>query len=56
MERILAALQATYPGLYVLPSNAHMLRNELFEEMIGSEKAHMEILVTMAVSIYLCIT
>lgn len=30
-----------------------MLRNELFEEMIGSEKAHMEILMTMAVGIHL---
>ncbi|KZP27947.1 hypothetical protein FIBSPDRAFT_1039924 [Athelia psychrophila] len=47
VERILSALQATYPGLYVLPFDAHLLRYELFEEMIGGEKAHMEILVTM---------
>ncbi|KAF7975961.1 hypothetical protein HWV62_8092 [Athelia sp. TMB] len=49
-ERILIALEATYPGIYVLPSNAYLLRYELFEEMIGGEKAHMEILMTMNAS------
>lgn len=49
MERVLGALQATYPGLYFLPVGSTIIRADLFEELIDSERAHVDLLATMAV-------
>ena len=49
MERILGALQATYPGLYFIPAGSTIIRTDHIEELIDSERAHVNLLGTMAV-------
>jgi hypothetical protein len=49
VERVLGALQATYPGLYVLPAGSAIIRTNHLEELIDSERAHVDLLGKMTV-------
>ncbi|KAJ7145696.1 TKL/TKL-ccin protein kinase [Mycena epipterygia] len=40
VERVLNALQDSYPGLFVLPHNASLLRQEYVHELLDTERAH----------------
>ncbi|KAJ7657789.1 TKL/TKL-ccin protein kinase [Mycena polygramma] len=40
VERVLNALQDSYPGLFVLPANAALLRAEYIQELLDTERAH----------------
>ncbi|KAJ7819194.1 TKL/TKL-ccin protein kinase [Mycena olivaceomarginata] len=38
--RVLHALQDSYPGLFVLPNNASLIREEYIQELLDTERAH----------------
>ena len=40
VNRVLVALQESYPGLFVLPKGAHFRRREIIQELLDSERAH----------------
>ncbi|KIM89875.1 hypothetical protein PILCRDRAFT_812658 [Piloderma croceum F 1598] len=44
VDRLLGALQATFPGLYVLPAGSAIIRTDHIEELIDSERAHVDLL------------
>ncbi|RDB14785.1 Serine/threonine-protein kinase STY46 [Hypsizygus marmoreus] len=48
--RLLIALQESYPGLFVVPTESHERRLELLQELIDTEQAHLSILKAVAVS------
>ncbi|KAJ7688619.1 kinase-like domain-containing protein [Mycena rosella] len=44
VERVLNALQASYPGLFVLPGDAQQQRQELVRSLLDTEREHVAIL------------
>lgn len=49
--RVLNALQETYPGLFVLPNGSNIRRQELIQELVHSERAHLNSLKVIAVRV-----
>jgi len=54
VDRLLGAIQATFPGLYVLPAGSAIIRTEHIEELIDSERAHVDLLRKMEVKHSIC--
>ncbi|KAJ6542835.1 TKL/TKL-ccin protein kinase [Mycena capillaripes] len=40
VERVLHALQDSFPGVFVLPNHAALLREEYIQELVDTERAH----------------